>query len=434
MNPADRILQKALIASGNLKPVKPGEKPQLVDTEGWSKVQAGLRDRAFFSSQVTQTKILYAMRQNVAELVSGGKSESEVRRDLREYLLKIGYDADADLQPGEKSRRGTIKDLMTKARLDVMMRTNADQARGYAAHLRATSAGAILAAPAYELVRVERRKAERDWDTRWEDAAKKVGWEGVARNGSHIALKTSPIWAALSRFGNPFPPFDFNSGMGVRNVRKSVCREIGLLGPDEQPKIPETPDFNGHLAERVPFNGNTKEFKRLQDIFGDQISHENGEIKWRGNLIRDAFDSGRTEFEIRLGKPTQTLKAMLSKEDAAILKNKSFTLKGDWLDHPREQGGTHRDHFEPLEKDPRNIPLTSGDLDMIPSLWRKPDRVEKGGYDGSFVCEIDTIDGGVLSLVVDATRTPKIKTLYKRKSDLGSGGSLEQSSVATRTP
>lgn len=423
MSPADRILQKALIASTN---GKPGDKEKLVDTRGWSTVQAGLRDRAFFSSQVTQTKILYAMRQNVAELARGGKSESEVRRDLREYLGSIGYDSG--------DNRGTIKDLMTKARLDVMIRTNVDQAKGYASHLQATSRVAILTRPAYKLVRVKQRKMPRDWGARWTAAAQKVGWEGVARNGEMIALKTSPIWTALSRFGNPFPPFDFNSGMGVEDVKKSYCREIGLLGPDEQPKIPETPNFNGNLAERVPFNGNTKEFKRLQDTFGDQITHENGEIKWRGNLIRDAFDSGRTDFEIILGKPTQTLKALLSKEDAAILKNKSFTLKGDWIDHPRDDGGTHRDHFEPLEKDPRNIPLTSGDLDMIPSLWRNPDRVAKGGYDGSFICEIDTIDGGVLSLVVDATRTPKIKTLYKRKSDLGSGGSLEQSSVATRTP
>ena len=418
MSPADKILQKALVASGNLKL---GDKETLVDTEGWSKVQAGLRDRAFWSSQVTEAKILYAMRQNVAELVKGGKSPSEVRRDLRAYLDSIGYDPDKDLKPGEKSRRGTIKDLYTKARLDVMMKTNADQAKGYASHIRATTAGAILAFPAYEFVRVEKRKMQRDWGARWKAAADKVGWEGVAKSGGMIALKTSPIWVALSRFGNPFPPFDFNSGMGVRDVKKSKCREIGLLGPDEQPKVPEKPDFNGNLFEKVPFDGNTKEYKRLQDTFGDQITHKDGAIKWRGNIIRDAFESGE-DFEIRLGKPTQALKRQLSEDDLKLLKDKSFTLKGDWLDNPRAGGGTHRDHFEPKENDPRNIPLTAGDLDLIPTLWRSPDRVAKGGYKGSFTCEVDTIDGGILRMVVDVTKTPKIKTLYKRKSGLGSGG------------
>ena len=362
------------------------------------------------------------MRQNVAELVKGGKSPSEVRRDLRAYLDSIGYDPDKDLAPGEKSRRGTIKDLYTKSRLDVMMKTNADQAKGYASHIRATTAGAILAFPAYELVRVERRKLQRNWDERWTNAAKAVGFEGVCRDTSKkIALKTSPIWAALSRFGNPFPPFDFNSGMGVRDVKKSVCREIGLLGPNEQPKIPDPPNFNGSFSEPVPFDGNTKEYKRLQDTFGDQITHEGGEIKWRGNIIRDAFESGE-DFEIRLGKPTQALKRMVPSEDAEILKDKSFTLKGDWLDKPRDGVGNHRDHFEPMEKDPRNIPLTSGDLDLIPSIWRNPDRVLPGGYKGAITCELDTVDNGTIRMIVDISNVPKIKTLYKIKSGLGSGG------------
>ena len=400
MSPADIILRKSLVASG-------------INTAGWSTIQAGIRNRAFFSSQVNQAKTVYAMRQNVAALVGSGKSPSEVRRDLRAYLDSIGYDA------GDS--RGTIKDLMTKSRLDVMMKTNADQAKGYASHLRATTTGAILAFPAYELVRVERRKLPRDWGARWAAAAQKVGWEGVARSGGMIALKTSPIWAALSRFGNPFPPFDFNSGMGVRDVKKSVCREIGLLGPNEQPKIPEVPDFNGNLSEKVPFDGNSKEFKRLQDTFGDQITHDGGEIKWRGNLVRDAFESGK-DFEIRLGKPTQALKQQLQPKDLDILKDKSFTLKSDWLDNPRTGGGTHRDHFEPKEKDPRNIPLTSGDLDLIPSIWRKPDRVLPGGYKGAIACELDTIDGGTIRMIIDITKVPKIKTLYKRKSGLGSGG------------
>ena len=109
MSPADKILQKALVGSG-------------LDTAGWSKVQAGLRDRAFFSSQVTEAKIIHAMRQNVAELVSGGKSPSEVRRDLRAYLYSIGYDA------GEN--RGTSKDLMRKGRLDGRRKTNGDRGKG----------------------------------------------------------------------------------------------------------------------------------------------------------------------------------------------------------------------------------------------------------------------------------------------------------------
>lgn len=380
MSPADRILQKALVASG-------------LDTRGWSTVQAGLRDRAFFSSQVTDAKILHAMRQNVAELVAGSKSPSEVRRDLRAYLDSIGYDPDKGLKPGERSRRGTIKDLTTKARLDVMMKTNADQAKGYASHLRATTTGAILAFPAYELVRVERRKLPRDWGARWASAAQKVGWEGVARNGAMIALKTSPIWAALSRFGNPFPPFDFNSGMGVRDVKKSVCREIGLLGEHEQPEIPDVPDFNGNLTAQVPMRNDDPEAKRLKDIFGDQIRFDGNTVHWQGELMQDVLSGKVKKTTLGIGYNGKMLSL-------------SYNFFKEHLAKHVGENETRKD----------NIPLARGDYDLIPSMWRNPDRVTKD-HSGRDVLELDTIDGGTLRLAVDPDSG--IRSFYKMKNPKG---------------
>lgn len=373
MSPADKILQKALVGSG-------------LDTEGWSKVQAGLRDRAFFSSQVTEAKILHAMRQNVAELVAGGKSPSEVRRDLRAYLGSIGY------APAAQDA-GTIKDLTMKSRLDVMMKTNADQAKGYASHLRATTTGAILAFPAYELVRVERRKLPRDWSARWAAAAQKVGWEGVARNGAMIALKTSPIWAALSRFGNPFPPFDFNSGMGVRDVKKSVCREIGLIGKDEQPEIPQPPDFNGNLTAQVPMRNDDPEAKRLKDIFGDQIRFDGNTVHWQGELIQDVLSGKVKKTTLGIG-----------------YNGKKLSLSHNFF---KEHLAKHVGENE-TRKD--NIPLARGDYDLIPSMWRNPDRVTNG-HSGRDVLELDTIDGGTLHLAVDPDSG--IRSFYKMKNPKG---------------
>lgn len=373
MSPADIILRKALVSSG-------------LNTAGWSTIQAGLRDRAFFSSQVTEAKILHAMRQNVAELVSGGKSPSEVRRDLRAYLGSIGYDA------GEN--RGTIKDLTTKARLDVMMKTNADQAKGYASHLRATTTGAILAFPAYELVRVQQRKLPRNWDARWMNAAKAVGFDGVSRDLSRkIALKTSPIWAQLSRFGNPFPPFDFNSGMGVRDVPKSVCREIGLLGPNEQPEIPQPPDFNGNLTAQVPMRNDDPEAIRLKEIFGDQIRFDGNTVHWQGELIQDVLSGKVKKTTLGIG-----------------YNGKKLSLSHNFF---KEHLAKHVGENE-TRKD--NIPLARGDYDLIPSMWRNPDRVTKG-HSGRDVLELDTIDGGTLRLAVDPDSG--IRSFYKMKNPKG---------------
>ena len=60
-----------------------------------------------------------------------------------------------------------------------------------------------------------------------------MNWEGVARGGQMVALKTSPISVELSRFGYPYPPFDFNSGMWVRPVSDDDCEALGLLADEE---------------------------------------------------------------------------------------------------------------------------------------------------------------------------------------------------------
>lgn len=387
MSPADKILQKALVASG-------------LDTKGWSQIQAGLRDRAFFSSQVTSLRIIDAMRQNVVELVKGGKSPSEVRRDLREYLSSIGYN------PGEA--RGTIKDLTTKARLDIMMKTNAAQAKGYASHIRATSAGAILAFPAYELIRVQQRKMPRDWAARWMKAARTVGFEGVCRDMTKwIALKTSPIWTELSVFGNPFPPFDFNSGMGVRDVPKSLCREIGLLGPEEQPKIPETPDFNGNLSAGFPaghWSGKHAEF--LHDSFGDQLQYiqdkntGNVTVRWQRSILHDMFNNP-VDYEDgkgwNLGKASSKILTECDKVDPnlrKIIEGRGLSITDSIVKHTIADGHWLVDNHK------GNMPVTHGDLDLVPSLWRDPDYVERGKDNESLVACIETVDGGVLKLPI----------------------------------
>ncbi len=388
MTASERILQKALAGSG-------------LSSDEWSRVQAGLRDRAFFSARIEEARILHALSGQVAAIADGRLSASEMRRDTRGLLGRVGYD------PGDG--RGTIRDLLTKSRLDVIVDVNKRQARGWAQHLEATSQGALRAFPAYELVRVQPRRAPRDWTARW------TGHGGRLFEGRMIALKTDPVWSAISAFGTPYPPFDYNSGMGVQDVGRRECLRLGVISEDDPDQKPPEPDFNGSLAAEVPFKGNTPEYRGLVDAFGDQITHDGGRVVWRGNLIREAFEK-EEDFEIRLGKPTPALKSMLPPALARKLKDKSFTVTGDWLDKPRKSGGDHRDHFHPREKDPRNIPLTSWDLDLIPSLWRNPERVLEGGDGNSAVCEIETIDGGFMRMVVALKNTPRIKTLYKRKN------------------
>ena len=77
-----------------------------------------------------------------------------------------------------------------------------------------------------------------------------------------IALKTDPIWTKISRFGHPWPPFDFNSGMGVRDVSRADAIRLGVIqAADPPPKMPETKPMNDDLEVRVTFGVNDPEWK-----------------------------------------------------------------------------------------------------------------------------------------------------------------------------
>ena len=66
-----------------------------------------------------------------------------------------------------------------------------------------------------------------------------------------IALKSSPIWAALGAgaggfrdtLGNPYPPFAYGSGLDWDDVERERCEELGLIGPGEVARVPDAPSI-----------------------------------------------------------------------------------------------------------------------------------------------------------------------------------------------
>jgi hypothetical protein len=51
---------------------------------------------------------------------------------------------------------------------------------------------------------------------------------GQIFGGRMIALKSDPIWTAISAFGTPYPPFDYNSGMWVHGPSGAVIDKLRL--------------------------------------------------------------------------------------------------------------------------------------------------------------------------------------------------------------
>ena len=402
MTAADKILQKALVGSG-------------LDSRQWSAVQAGLRDRAFFSATVEDVRVLGAFRDAAARLAAGETDPSSARIAMRDALAAAGYRP----PDAEDQGPGGIRNMMSQRRLDLILKTNVEQARGWAQYMEGTTEGALLAYPAQRLVRVRQRRMPRDWAARWKEAGDAVGWQGACRD-EFVALKLSPIWAQLSRFGTPYPPFDFNSGMGVEDVGKRKARELGLLegeggGEGEEqggagaqsPSV--VPSFNANLQATVPnIRSDSEEGLFLKRAFGDQVKIQNGVVSWEGELMQGIV-SGKVD-RCRLGDASGTFLAKCPEELRDGFAGRGLSLSRTFF----EQHG--RKHMEGNEHRRSNMPLSAGDYELLPTVWRSPERVLPGDRPERVVLELDTIDGGILALTVDVR--DGIKSYFKRKNPL----------------
>jgi hypothetical protein len=175
--------------------------------------------------------------------VTVGLDPAGARVKLKEALGKYGYEP-------EPSEAGTLKDLSSDARLNLVVKTNVELAQGAGHQVQANDPDVLDAFPAQELVRFESHAKQRDWHDRWRQAAEDSGDDDAARvldeSGRMIARKDSPIWDSLGSsdlfpdaLDNNFPPFAFNSGMWVQDVSFAVAEKLGLVTLDNVPEPAE---------------------------------------------------------------------------------------------------------------------------------------------------------------------------------------------------
>ena len=421
MTDAELILKKALVASN-------------LDSSQWNQIQAGFRNRAFFSSRVASANILQALRDKAAEYAKGETDLSKIRMMMREDLRRLHYEPKED-------DKNTIRDLFSQARLDVIVKTNVAQARGYIQHAEGMSPGAFAAFPAQEFTRIRHsRRPRQDWPERWRKAG------GKTYGGRMIALKDDPVWTRLSVFGNPFPPFDWGSGMGVLDVSRREALELGLV--DEagiRERVQELrqkplPDFNANLQATV--ESAPQDYEKLKELFGkdfgDVVRYEDGVLKWRPEVLQETVLQGK-DFSIQLGEPQTGLLDMLRAEPklapfADAIEGRQLEVTQDWRDTKRREGGTHLRHFLPTEahkrKHPHEVAVTAEDMEMLPTMWRSPDRVIRLDTD-KFLCELDAFDGSTYMMQIKLeAEGPKLWTFFKtynptsKKMNRPNGGTI----------
>jgi len=269
LNPFKEALQKLA-----------GRSPVGVDfsSSEWADVPLELRERALFSARTTNAAYLQDIKDRVEAIlnpvtverdgqpVTQGLDVATARTELKQILKSISYD------PGDKA--GTIEDLSSDARLNLVLRHNVQSSQGYGNYLQSQAEGVLDEWPAQELFRAESREEPRDWPTRWMQAG------GQIFAGRMIALKSDPIWSEISRFGTPYAPLDYNSGMELRDVDRETAIELGLLQPGATVQR-TVEEFNARLTASAA-DLSPELLDSLQQSFGDQVEIGDGVIRWKG--------------------------------------------------------------------------------------------------------------------------------------------------------
>ena len=245
--------------------MKPEDIERIKDLLPTSLGSAEIRDRyareilqrSVFSARMESARYLAKIRDVCTELSAGRINAAKARESLLNVLSEIGYDTTAD--------DGKVSNPVSERRLNLILETQRQMAASVA-RLSLETEDTLDMFPAWELTRADApAKPREDWPARWNAAGESVGWEG-ARKGVYygsgvgigfVALKSSPIWAALGSgvggfrdtLGNPYPPFAFGSYMDWVDVDRDTAERLGLLRPDETASAPSAPTLSPDDAE-----------------------------------------------------------------------------------------------------------------------------------------------------------------------------------------
>lgn len=228
-----------------------------------------VRELSLFSARTRSAAYLGEIRRNGRDLLDGKIDLATARLRLGQQLAREGYTPKA----GEA---GGLKDLSSFRRRDLVLRQNVATLQSAGRHAQENTPATLDAVPALELVRDETREEPRDWHARWRAAG------GQFYGARMLARRDDPIWTEISRFGRPYPPFDFGSGMGVEGVLRAEAIALGVIAADDD-VLPTPTDLTEGLQATIPGAGEDAGFRdRVLASFGDAAA----DYEFQGDVLR----------------------------------------------------------------------------------------------------------------------------------------------------
>ena len=232
-------------------------------------LEARVRERAFFSARTTNAGYLAKMDRMITRMVSPIATSAAGQDIVDPGTFRLAMRAELDRLGYQPEKPGGLQDLGSDARLNLIVDMQLKSAHGYGQHLKSNDPDIIDAFPCRELLREESRKKEREWRRqRWIAAGGKL-----YGGGRMIARKDDPIWTAISRFGTPYPPFDYNSGMGVEEVDRAEAEALGVIKPSTVVQRDDR-SFNKEVEASMPkgiSNGLAKTLQKVFTVVGDKL-------------------------------------------------------------------------------------------------------------------------------------------------------------------
>lgn len=242
-------------------------------TADWEKVPLAFRERSLFSAGVEHVRFLGTAQQKLKDAIGLARERVARGEAIVDRSSFIGDMRKLALGAGLSDRTGGLTDVASQTRLGLIYDMQLRMAQGFAQRKMDLDPDVLDAFPAQELVREEDRKVPRDWTARWQAAG------GELVDGRMVALKTAPVWTKLSRFGTPYPPFDFGSGMGLNDIGRDEAEQLGLISPGEAVP-PEDVSFNDQLEASVE-GLSENALQQLSTLFGDKVQIADGKARWR---------------------------------------------------------------------------------------------------------------------------------------------------------
>lgn len=261
------------------KPLLPAD----LTSRQWEALDQSLTARGFLSARVEDARTLSMLQRLCAGIAEGSLGEGEARDRARLWLETAGY------APEDPEDEGTIKDLRAKSRLDVLFDINVGHAKALAYYNAGQDEAILDMYPCQELFRAIDSRNKRDWRARWAAAG------GRFYGGRMIARKDDPIWVRISRFGTPVPPFDYNSGMDVRDVHRADAEALGVIARSEPAPEPEPIDpMAGYQVDASGFSPGLAQ--EIADLSGGLVELFGSVLRWRGAPTRAAFAKRKAAF------------------------------------------------------------------------------------------------------------------------------------------